>query len=185
MVSQEEENDSWEAEGAGDAVLPSVASGRRSSGGGVDGDSRASSEEDRYARACAALLKYRRVAKFVTGDDKGSAPEAIVGWLDARLLDKNVASLYRAGLRPEHAVPVVEALREGAGRAMDGEGQAFGGLGEDMVMAIVLGEAAPRKDGDGTTGGAGGEGAVLDSAAIEELSMVAPAGPAQTGPWQK
>ena len=167
------------------------------SGAGVD-DPDDDGADERYDRACAALLKYRRVAGFVTGgrgskgveDKNGSAPEEIVGWLDARLLDKNVPPLYLAGLRPEHAAAVVDTMsNEGFIEEADGKSQGRGGgrLGANAVRAIVEGESTRRRRAGDEAGSSEAGWGVVEATEdqgvepVEELST----GQAQTGPWRK
>lgn len=158
--------------------------------------------DERYDHACAALLKLRRVSRFVLaagGDDaviadsddkdskkKGSDPEDIVPWLDARLLDKNVPPLYQAGLRPEHVAFVVDTMALERGRVVDVDGKyrarnwgVWDAFREDVVVrSIVEGESARRR----------GNGSPPNGVVGEELSETK--GPAtqrrtQTGPWNK
>lgn len=165
-------------------------------------------------RACAVLLKYQRVAGFVLGageQDGGTgrrkpggknsgaaapSPEDIVEWLDERLLDKNVAPLYRTGLRPEHVQPVLETLLSGGGGSRDSSEKAalfvLGGLEEAAVRAIVAGEAGRGE----AVSSRGGERAQEVEEISEEAAAVVSSmfgdgeGPqgretTQTGPWQK
>lgn len=188
---------------------PASGGGDGGDGGGGVGREKAYSD-DYNDRACAALLKYKRVAGFVLGAGGGGAeaggtgrragktaahsdhvdvdvdvdvvagpsPEDIVGWLDARLLDKNIPPLYRTGLRPEHALVVLETLLRGGGGGGRDVAEAartsvaFGGLGEAIVREIVVSEAS-RRGGD--AGGARGESADrnLEEAPAEVAEAVA------------
>lgn len=159
--------------------------------------------DERYDRARAALLKFRRVSRFVLaagGDDaviadtdkdrkkEGSDPEDIVSWLDARLLDKNVPPLYQAGLRPEHVDIVVDTMALERGRVVEADGQhraqnlgAWDAFREDgVVRSIVEGESARRR-------GASGANGVVGEAAEElsETRVPTTQRRTQTGPWNK
>lgn len=195
---------------------PSANDGSGSGSGSTDGGREKVYPDDYNDRACAVLLKYQRVAGFVLGageqDDGGTgrrragtnpgaapSPEDIVEWLDERLLDKNVAPLYRTGLRPEHVQPVLETLLSGGGG--DGGNRdggekaallAFGGLGQAAVRSIVAGEAG-RRDAGSSRGGEREkevEGVSAEAAAVVSSMSGDVEGPPgreapQTGPWQK
>ncbi|CAM9362928.1 unnamed protein product [Ectocarpus fasciculatus] len=204
--------------GGGDSDARSSASGGDTGSGGGGGREKVYSD-DFNDRACAVLLKYQRVAGFVLGgageQDGGTgrrkpganpgaapSPEDIVEWLDERLLDKNVAPLYRTGLRPEHVQPVLETLLSGSSGGGEGGSRdsgekaallAFGGLGEAVVRAIVAGEAGRREAGS-SRGGERGEEVVRlsaeSAAAVSSMFGDDGEGPpggetTQTGPWQK
>lgn len=183
IIGQDQDNQDWEPKGSGSRRRPGADNLPKAAGS----SSSVSYEDDCHDRACAALLKYKRVAGFVTGgggrgEGKGSTPEDIVLWLDERLLDKNIAPLYRAGLRPDHVSSILEALSHGGGGMRNGEAM-FGGLGEASVRKVVVGEAT-RRDGneraDRTDGGSAG----VERVEVEEVSVMS-AGPTQTGPWQQ
>lgn len=168
-----------------------VSGGGDSSGGGGGGGREKAYSDDYNDRACATLLKYKRVAGFVLGagaggreagdtrksaadvahvDVAGPCPEDIVRWLDARLLDKNIPPLYRTGLRPEHAPVVLETLmRSGGGGGGTGiagatrTSVALGGLEEAVVREIVVGEAS-RAGGESESADTGVEGAPAEVA---------------------
>ncbi|CAM9901961.1 unnamed protein product [Ectocarpus sp. 4 AP-2014] len=207
---------------AGGADNPDRTGGGDDAGSGSgSGDGSGGGREKVYSddyndRACAVLLKYQRVAGFVlgageqdgggtgrrrAGTNPGAAPspEDIVEWLDERLLDKNVAPLYRTGLRPEHVQPVLETLFGGGGGGggnRDGGEKAallaFGGLGEAAVRSIVAGEAG-RRDAGSSRGGEREkevEGVSAEAAAVVSSMSGDGEGPPgreapQTGPWQK
>ncbi|CBJ30835.1 Similar to Iron-containing Alcohol Dehydrogenase [Ectocarpus siliculosus] len=191
-------------------------SGSGSDGGGGGGGREKVYSDDYNDRACAVLLKYQRVAGFVlgageqdssdtgrrrAGTNPGAAPspEDIVEWLDERLLDKNVAPLYRTSLRPEHVQPVLETLLSGGGGGGDsrdgGEKAAllaFGGLGEAAVRSIVAGEAGRRDAGSSSGGEREKEVKGLSAEAAAVVSSMSGDGEGplgreapQTGPWQK
>lgn len=148
-----EDDEDWEPRGSGSRRRP----GGRS-------PPAAKPDDDNYA--CAALLKYRRVASFMTASGR-STPEDMVSWLDARLMDKNIAPLYRTGLRPEHVPSIVEEV------SLQGGGEeSLGGLGEAAVRTIVVAEATRR----GSSGSAQAE-----AERVKEVEGMPP----KTGPWQK
>lgn len=148
-----EDDEDWEPRGSGSRQRP---------GGGSP--PAAKRDDDNYA--CAALLKYRRVASFMTASGR-STPEDMVSWLDARLMDKNIAPLYRTGLRPEHVPSIVEEiLLQGGGE------ESLGGLDEATVSMIVVAEA--------TRWGSGGS-AQAEAERVKEVEVMPP----KTGPWQK
>ncbi|CAM9685360.1 unnamed protein product [Ectocarpus sp. 12 AP-2014] len=188
------------------------------SGSGSGGDGGGGGREKVYSddyndRACAVLLKYQRVAAFVlgageqdgggtgrrrAGTNPGAAPspEDIVEWLDERLLDKNVAPLYRTGLRPEHVQPVLETLLSGGSGSRDSGEKAtlwtFVGLGEATVRSIVAGEAGKRDPGSSRGGEQAPEVEEMSAEAAAVVSSMSGDGEGppgreapQTGPWQK
>lgn len=157
-----EDDEDWEPRGSGSRQRP--GDGSRS------GSESSAKLDDNHA--CTALLKYRRVASFVTGNGR-SAPEDIVSWLDARLLDKNVAPLYRTGLRPEHVSSILEEV------LLQGGEEGGGGLGEATVREIVVAEATRR----GSISGAAAQQGEAGGRVQEEVEVEVM--PPKTGPWQK
>lgn len=186
VIVDEENGQDWKPKGSGSRKTPGQedeSSAATTTGEDRDRGKMSSSVEDEYNdRACAALLKYRRVAEFVVGGQGGTekkpsappGPEDIASWLDERLLDKNIDPLHRSGLRPEHVPSIMETLRA-QGQA-DGEGVLFGGLTEDAVRAMIVTEATRRGSNNDSSGG-------VERVDVEGVS-ISETGQTQTGPWQ-